>query len=155
MNLVRDQLARLAAAELRLGVPTTPTTATERRGRPARPQRAIASQRTGVAARSGGRIELIELQVSYQDWLDSSPENLRDGATAEALAAVCGLDLSELEGVIPPRGFGRDCPAHPWSAHRGPRKPADGSVAPWTGETCLPSLWTALVRLPCSFTVHP
>ncbi len=52
--------------------------------------------------------ELIELQACYQDWLDSLPESLRDGATAEALATVCGLDLSELEGVEPPRGFGRD-----------------------------------------------
>jgi len=52
--------------------------------------------------------ELVELQASYQDWLDSLPENLREGATAEAMAAVCGLDLSELEGVEPPRGFGRD-----------------------------------------------
>ena len=30
--------------------------------------------------------ELIELQAGYQDWLDSLPETLRDGATAEALA---------------------------------------------------------------------
>jgi len=52
--------------------------------------------------------ELIELQAGYQDWLDSLPENLRDGATGEALAAMCALDLSELEGVEPPRGFGRD-----------------------------------------------
>jgi hypothetical protein len=52
--------------------------------------------------------ELVELQAGYQDWLDGLPENLRDGATAEALAAVCALDLSELEGVEPPRGFGRD-----------------------------------------------
>ncbi len=52
--------------------------------------------------------ELIELQAGYQDWLDSLPESFRDGATAQALAAVCGLDLSELEGVEPPRGFGRD-----------------------------------------------
>ncbi len=36
------------------------------------------------------------------------PETLREGATAEALTVVCGLDLSELEGVEPPRGFGRD-----------------------------------------------
>ncbi len=35
--------------------------------------------------------ERIELQAEYQDWLDSLPENLRDGATAEALAAVCAL----------------------------------------------------------------
>jgi hypothetical protein len=52
--------------------------------------------------------ELVELQAGYQDWLDSLPEGLRDGATAEALGAVCGLDLSELESVEPPRGFGRD-----------------------------------------------
>lgn len=52
--------------------------------------------------------ERIELQAEYQDWLDSLPENLRDGATAEALAAVCALDLSEMERVEPPRGFGRD-----------------------------------------------
>jgi len=48
------------------------------------------------------------LQASYQDWLDSLPENLRGGATAEAFAAVCSLDLSELESVEPPRGIGRD-----------------------------------------------
>ena len=52
--------------------------------------------------------ELIALQADCQDWLDSLPENFRDSATAEALAAVCALDLSELEGVEPPRGFGRD-----------------------------------------------
>jgi hypothetical protein len=52
--------------------------------------------------------ELVELQANCQDWLDSLPENFRDSGTAEALAAVCALDLSELEGVEPPRGFGRD-----------------------------------------------
>ena len=44
----------------------------------------------------------------YQDWLDSLPENLAEGSTAEALQAICELDLSELEGIEPPRGFGRD-----------------------------------------------
>ncbi len=52
--------------------------------------------------------ERIELQASYLDRLDNLPWNLRDGATAEALAAVCGLDLSELECVELPCGFGRD-----------------------------------------------
>ncbi len=52
--------------------------------------------------------ELTELQASYQDWLDSLPENFQDSATAEALAAVCALDLSELESMEPPRGFGRN-----------------------------------------------
>lgn len=52
--------------------------------------------------------ELVELQAEYQAWLDGLPPSLADGATAEALQAICALDLSELEGVEPPRGFGRD-----------------------------------------------
>lgn len=51
--------------------------------------------------------ELVELQADYQQWLDSLPESLADSATADALRAVCDLDLSGLE-VDPPRGFGRD-----------------------------------------------
>ena len=51
---------------------------------------------------------LVELQTEYGDWLEALPENLRDGATAEALRAICELDLSDLQAVIPPRGFGRD-----------------------------------------------
>ena len=52
--------------------------------------------------------ELLGLQGDYQMWLDALPENLKDGATAEALRAICELDLSELANVEPPRGFGRD-----------------------------------------------
>ncbi len=51
---------------------------------------------------------LLELQGDYQIWLDALPENLKDGTTAEALRAICELDLSELANVEPPRGFGRD-----------------------------------------------
>lgn len=51
--------------------------------------------------------ELVELQADFQTWLDALPENLADGATAEALRAICELDLSVLE-IDPPRGFGRD-----------------------------------------------
>ena len=51
--------------------------------------------------------ELIELQADYQQWLDALPESLADTPTADALRAVCDLDLSGLE-VDPPRGFGRD-----------------------------------------------
>ena len=36
---------------------------------------------------------------------DDSPQ---DGATADALRAVCDLDLSDLQAIDPPRGFGRD-----------------------------------------------
>ena len=66
----------------------------DRRSRPERWQDAVA--------------ELIDLQASYQEWLDGLPENLQSSSTAEALQAICNLDLSELEGIVPPRGFGRD-----------------------------------------------
>ena len=52
--------------------------------------------------------ELATLQSEYQDWLDSLPPSLEGSATADALRSICDLDLSELESVEPPRGFGRD-----------------------------------------------
>ena len=52
--------------------------------------------------------ELQELQDEYQTWLDALPQNMEDSATAEALRAICDLDLSELQSIVPPRGFGRD-----------------------------------------------
>jgi len=51
---------------------------------------------------------LVEAQIEFAAWLDSLPDSLQDSATAEALRAICDLDLSELQAVIPPRGFGRD-----------------------------------------------
>jgi hypothetical protein len=51
---------------------------------------------------------LVAAQVAYAAWLDSWPSNLQDSATAEALRAICDLDLTELQAIIPPRGFGRD-----------------------------------------------
>ena len=52
--------------------------------------------------------ELIKLQGQYAAWLEALPENLEDSVTAEALHAICDLDLTELQAIIPPRGFGRD-----------------------------------------------
>ena len=52
--------------------------------------------------------ELQDLQDEYQAWLDALPQNIADSATAEALRAICDLDLSELESIVPPQGFGRD-----------------------------------------------
>ena len=52
--------------------------------------------------------QLCELQAQYADWLEALPANQHDSALAEALQAICELDLSELESVAPPRGFGRD-----------------------------------------------
>jgi hypothetical protein len=66
----------------------------DRRSRPQRWREAVA--------------ELVELQAGYQEWLDVLPESLQESATAEALRAICEIDLSELESVEPPRGFGRD-----------------------------------------------
>ena len=51
---------------------------------------------------------LVQAQVEFAAWLESLPDNLQDGATAEALRAICDLDLSELQAIVPPRGFGRD-----------------------------------------------
>lgn len=53
-------------------------------------------------------VELIQLQAEYEAWLDALPETLAETATAEALRAICELDLGELQAVEPPRGFGRD-----------------------------------------------
>jgi len=52
--------------------------------------------------------ELIAVQTECDAWLQSLPEGLQASATAEALQAICDLDLSDLEAIEPPRGFGRD-----------------------------------------------
>ena len=51
---------------------------------------------------------LVRLQQEYRDWYDMVPETLHDSATGELLDIICTLDLSELEAVTPPRGYGRD-----------------------------------------------
>ena len=52
--------------------------------------------------------ELTTLQGHYAAWLEALPKNLQDSATAEALLAISDLDLTELQAIVPPRGFGRD-----------------------------------------------
>jgi hypothetical protein len=49
-----------------------------------------------------------ELQAEYAGWLDALPDNQQDSPLADALRAIVELDLSELQAVEPPRGFGRD-----------------------------------------------
>ena len=51
---------------------------------------------------------LLALQDQYREWRDALPESLAGSVTAELLEEVCDLDLSELEAVELPRGFGRD-----------------------------------------------
>jgi hypothetical protein len=50
----------------------------------------------------------VALQAEYAGWLDALPDNQQDSALAEALRAILELDLSELQAIEPPRGFGRD-----------------------------------------------
>lgn len=51
---------------------------------------------------------LTELQEQYAAWFDKLPDNLRENATAEGLQVICDFDLTELQAIEPPRGFGRD-----------------------------------------------
>ena len=51
---------------------------------------------------------LLQAQAEYAAWLETLPDSLQQSATAEALRAICDLDLTELQAVIPPRGFARD-----------------------------------------------
>jgi hypothetical protein len=51
---------------------------------------------------------LVQAQAEYAAWLENLPDSLQDSTTAEALRTICDLDLSELQAIIPPRGFGRD-----------------------------------------------
>jgi len=53
-------------------------------------------------------VGLVQAHVEYIAWLESLSVSLQDSATAEALRAICDLDLSELQAIVPPRGFGRD-----------------------------------------------
>jgi hypothetical protein len=50
----------------------------------------------------------VDLQAEYAAWLEALPDNQQDSALAEALRAIVEFDLSELQAIEPPRGFGRD-----------------------------------------------
>ena len=51
---------------------------------------------------------LLALQDQYREWREALPESLAGSATAGLLEQVCDLDLSVLEAVELPKGFGRD-----------------------------------------------
>ena len=63
---------------------------------------------TPPAFAGAGFAELTESQGHYATWLEALPTNLQDSALATALQAICDLDLTELQAIDPPRGFGRD-----------------------------------------------
>lgn len=75
-------------------VATRPRRPADRRSRPQRWRDAVG--------------ELLALQAAYADWLAALPDSLRASSTAEALEAIVELDLTDLAGVEPPRGYGRD-----------------------------------------------
>jgi hypothetical protein len=77
-------------------------------GAPAIRTRRPADHRSRVRRWNDAVAELTKLQAEYDAWLQKLPENLQDTATAEALRANSELDLSELQAIVPPRGFGRD-----------------------------------------------
>src|SRR5262249_42154708 len=52
--------------------------------------------------------ELMTMQGVYRKWVGTLPPSLEASATVDALRAICELDLSKLDSVEPPRGFGRD-----------------------------------------------
>ena len=60
------------------------------------------------APRCHDPIAVLAGLVEYAAWLEALPVNLQDSAIAEALQAICDLDLGELQAIEPPRGFGRD-----------------------------------------------
>jgi hypothetical protein len=52
--------------------------------------------------------ELTALIAEYAAWYEAMPEHLRDTPTGEALLAITERDLSEIEAIQLPKGFGRD-----------------------------------------------
>jgi hypothetical protein len=77
-------------------------------GKPASRIRSPADRRSRIQRWRDAVAELATLQAHYAAWLEALPTSLQDGATAEALQAICELDLSDLQAIDPPRGFGRD-----------------------------------------------
>jgi hypothetical protein len=77
-------------------------------GRPAVRTRRPADHRSRAKRWHDTVNELLALQAEYEAWLDALPDPLQGTATADALRAISDLDLSDLEAIDPPRGFGRD-----------------------------------------------
>lgn len=77
-------------------------------GKPAIRMRRPADHRSRARRWRDAVAELTDLQTQYATWLDALPSNLRESITADALQAICDVDLTDLQAIEPPRGFGRD-----------------------------------------------
>ena len=82
--------------------------ATHANGAPVIRVRRPADRRSRIRRWNDTIAVLTDLQAEYAAWLDALPDNQQDSATAEALQAIVEFDLSELQALEPPRGFGRD-----------------------------------------------
>lgn len=70
--------------------------------------RSPADRRSRIQRWRDAVAELTAVQAQCVAWLEALPPSLHEGATADALQAICELDLSDLLAIEPPRGFGRD-----------------------------------------------
>ena len=77
-------------------------------GLPATRTKRPADQRSRARRWHDAVAEPSALQATYAAWLDALPDSLHHTATAEVLQAICDLDLTDLQAIAPPRGFGRD-----------------------------------------------
>jgi hypothetical protein len=77
-------------------------------GTPVTRTRRPADHRSRVRRWHDAVAELTALQAQYAAWLEALPSNLQDSTIADALQRICDLDLTELQEIEPPRGFGRD-----------------------------------------------
>ena len=85
--------------------------------------------------------ELTTLQGHYAAWLEALPENLQDSATAEALHAICDLDLTELQAIVPPAASAETDPRRPLGTRAGASRTApDRPTSPAPHRTALPRL---------------
>ena len=82
--------------------------ATRANGAPVLRIRRPADRRSRIQRWNDTIAAAVDLQAEYAEWLNALPDNQQDSALAEALRAIVEFDLSELQAIEPPRGFGRD-----------------------------------------------
>src|SRR3954454_13947650 len=68
--------------------------------------RSPADRRSRVQRWRDAVTELTTVQAQRVAWREALPPSLHDSAPAEALQEIGELDVSELQAVEPPRGFG-------------------------------------------------
>ena len=85
----------------------TPAAGAERQAEGVPSIRKPKDRRSRVQRWRGAVAELVAIQRECEAWLDTLPLGTMS-ATAEALRAICDLDLSDLEVIEPPRGHDKD-----------------------------------------------